>query len=166
MSKFVDQIITESKYFDKNTQELIDLMVNGVEEPYNEYELFGSSHTPTTDDVVLDALIKELNKLARYNEDYVSISVDKKKYELLEEAAKCPVIGKQQVMVDLGYSKVKVTTECLYKAIRNQILQRALFPNQNGDGLFVRVNKQLLHDNAVTYQEMNQMDWTDEEWEH
>lgn len=165
MSNFVEQIITESKYFDKNTQELIDLMVNGIEEPYNGYELFSSPNTPTTDDVVLDALIKELNKLARFNEDYVNISVAKKKYELLQEAAKCPVIGKQQVMVDLGYSKVKVTTECLYKAIRNQILQRALFPNQDGDGLFVRVNKQLLHDNAITYEEMNQMDWADKEWE-
>lgn len=165
MSKFVEQIITESKYFDKNTQELIDLMVKGIEETYDEYELFGSSNIPASDNIVLDALIKELNKLAKYNKDYVNISIDKNKYELLEEAAKCPVIGKQQIIVDLGYSKVKVTTECLYKAIRNQILQRALFPNQDGDGLFVRVNKQLLHDNAVTYQEMNEMDWTDEEWE-
>lgn len=163
MTKFVERIITESTYFDKNTQELIDLMIHGYESPYDEYELFGYSLN-STDEAVIDALVSELTKLARYNEDYVNVSVDKKKYELLESAAKCPVIGKQQVIVDLGYSKVKVTTECLYKAITNQILQRALYPNQEGDGLFVRVNKQLLHDNAVSYQDMNETDWADEEW--
>jgi len=164
MTKFVEDIITESRYFDKNTQELIDLMVHGFEEPYDEFELFGSEDVHT-DDAVMDALVAELNSLARCNEEYVNINVDKDKYELLQEAAKCPIVGKQHVIIDLGYSKAKVTTECLYKAIRNQILQRALFPNQDGDGLFVRINKQLLHDNAVSYQEVAEMDWADEEWE-
>jgi hypothetical protein len=161
MTKFVEQIITESRYFDKNTQELIDLMVHGFEEPYDEYELFGYPDDTRTDDAVMDALVAELNSLARHNKEYVNISVDKGRYELLQEAAKCPVIGKQHVIVDLGYSKVKITTECLYRAIKNQILQRALFPNQDGDGLFVRVNKQLLHDNAVSYQDETEFEGRD-----
>lgn len=162
MNKFVQNILLESgynKYVDSSTQEMIDILLDRNEEydPEHGYPKdYLSVHATQVsgDDESKQALIDELKKLAASVDDSVKVKIDKKKFIALQEAVKCPVIRNQFVEVDLCYAKVKVTTECLYKAIRNQVLQRALFPNQVGDGLFVRVNKQLLLDNNLFYQSM------------
>lgn len=155
MNKFVHNILLESgynnKYVDSSTQEMIDILLGRNEEydPKDGYPIDYLSVPATQvrdDDESKQALIDELKKLAASVDDSVKVKIDKKKFIALQEAVKCPVIRNQFVEVDLGYAKVKVTTECLYKAIKNRVLNKDIYSDR--DGLFVKVNKKLLYDNA------------------
>ena len=167
MSEFINRIIYEAKYnrhIDDYTLAMIDALVG--EDSYGEHnydplELSPKLVTEESDDIDDD----RLNNLIKYRKNDVGIKVDKDYYSLLQEAVKSPHIRKQYILVDLGYSMAKITTESLYNAISDEIRGRSFHRTPDGDGLFVRINRQLLLDNDVPYEESNKIDWKDAEWE-
>lgn len=163
MSNFIKRIMYEAKYnrhIDDYTMALIDALV-GEESNYDLHELSPVVVADEADYIDDD----RLNNLIKYRKNDVGIKIDKEYYSILQEAVKCSNIRKQYVFVDLGYSTAKITTENLFKAIRDEIKGRSFHRTPDGDGLFVRINRQLLLDNDVPHKERNEIDWKDEEWE-
>ncbi|MEZ5018104.1 MAG: hypothetical protein R2800_13680 [Flavipsychrobacter sp.] len=159
MSNFIKRIMYEAKYnrhIDDYTMALI-----GKESNYDLLELSPVVVTDEADCIDDD----RLNDLIKYRKNDIGIKVDKDYYSLLQEAVRSPHIRKQYVLVDLGYSMAKITTESLYNAISDEIRGRSFHRTPDGDGLFVRINRQLLLDNDISFQERNEIDWKNEEWE-
>ena len=166
MNDFIRRILIEARFWDDYTQELIDALVYGDKDKEEHYEIHGypddwltaPADKHSTDEKTIAKLKKALMELANYKDKHVMVRVDGEDYALLKEAVKCPLIRKQSVIIDVGYTKVKVTTECFYKAIRNEIMKRAMYPNAKRDGLYVKIKKQLLHDNAFSNEDSNEID--------
>lgn len=167
MSNFIERILYEAKYnrhIDDYTMAMIGALVGEDSYGENNYDPLDLSPKVITDESdEIDN--EELNNLIKYRKNDVSIKVDKDYYSLLQEAVRCPRIRKQYVLVDLGYSVAAITTENLYKAIKDKVLSRSFHRTPDGDGLFVRINRQLLLDNDVPYEERNEIDWKEAEWE-
>lgn len=134
-----------NRHIDDYTMTLIDALV-GEESNYDPFELSPIVVTDEADCIDDD----RLNDLIKYRKNDIGIKVDKEYYSQLQEAVKCPDIRRQFILVDLGYSTAKITTESLYNAIRDEVRNRAFFRSPKRDGLFVRISKQLLLDNDVS----------------
>ena len=169
MSDFIDRILEQAgynKFISDDTHEMIDVLLGkskrGDEDCNCAEKWLEPDIRPDNTDEVDN---NELNNIVKYRKRYIDVDLNNDYFSVLKEAVKCPDIKKQLIMVDLGYGTAKVTTECLYNAIKDQVKNRAFYRYPDIDGLFVRIKKQLLHDNAVSFEDINKIDWTDVEWE-
>lgn len=151
MSDFAHKIILESgyhRYIDAVTQDMIATLLGKNQHNHFDDEVVEIMPAYSRDlpDDVDDQM---LNDLVKYRKKYIHLDIDKEKFGLLQEAVKCPLMRQQYIIVDLGYGKAKLTTESLYKAVRDEILNRRLKLKSLGNGFFVRLKREKLFDDVM-----------------